>query len=294
MHRLLLTVIGGTFAVVLGAPRSTLHAQIVASERAMVAQTVDGTRITVDYARPRARGRTNIYGGMEPWGRSWTPGADDATTFAVNKPVQLLGLTVPAGRYSVWFVPREHEAWSFVLDPRDTLFHTAFPDSTPQQLRATFRPYDVAHTEALTFDFPEVTITGATLRFRWGTKGADFPITVTPTLPFTVSAADAAPFLGAYDFTWIDTTQAIAPTVFTVERRDDRLFGVWDPPLFGTQREMQLLTNGPDRFAYGWYRDGSLWATNPELNIVFERENGVVTGFVYRTEDREIARGRRR
>jgi hypothetical protein len=56
-----------------------LPAQIVASERAMVAQTVDGTRITVDNSRPRARGRTNIYGGMEKWGTTWTPGADDAT-----------------------------------------------------------------------------------------------------------------------------------------------------------------------------------------------------------------------
>ena len=53
-------------------------AQIMASERAMVAQTVDGTRLTVDYSRPRARGRTNIYGGMEKWGITWTPGADGA------------------------------------------------------------------------------------------------------------------------------------------------------------------------------------------------------------------------
>jgi hypothetical protein len=75
-----------------------LPAQIVASERAMVAQTVDGTRITVNYSRPRARGRTNIYGGMEKWGTTWTPGADDATTLEVSRPVQLLGLTVPKGR----------------------------------------------------------------------------------------------------------------------------------------------------------------------------------------------------
>ena len=73
-------------AVLLCAAPRLLAAQIVASERALVAQTVDGTRITVDYSRPRARGRTNIYGGMEKWGITWTPGADDATTLEVSKP----------------------------------------------------------------------------------------------------------------------------------------------------------------------------------------------------------------
>jgi hypothetical protein len=69
----------------------------------------------------------------------------------------------------VWLVLREHEPWTFVLDPRDSLFHTEHPDSTPQQLLAPITPVDVAHTEALTFDFPSITNTGVTLRFRWGT-----------------------------------------------------------------------------------------------------------------------------
>jgi hypothetical protein len=74
----------GAMVVALLAPVMA-GAQIVASERALVAQVVDGTRLTVDYSRPRARGRTNIYGGMEKWGRAWTPGADDATTLEFNR-----------------------------------------------------------------------------------------------------------------------------------------------------------------------------------------------------------------
>ena len=124
-------------------------AQIMASERAMVAQTVDGTRLTVDYSRPRARGRTNIYGGMEKWGITWTPGADDATTLELSKPVQLLGMTVPRGKYSVWLVLREQGPWTFVLDPRDSLFHTDHPDSTAQQWRAPVMPMRVPHSTRL-------------------------------------------------------------------------------------------------------------------------------------------------
>jgi hypothetical protein len=231
---------------------------------------------------------------MEKWGTTWTPGADDATTFEVNRPVQLLGLTVPAGRYSVWLVLREHEPWTFVLDPRDTLFHTDHPDSTAQQLRAPVTPVEVAHTEVLSFDFPSVTNTGVTLRFRWGTKGVEVPITVQTTLPVTVTELEAAPYVGDYTYAWADTTDSPPPSRFTIVRRGDQLFGVWDPAQFGTMREMQLLRNGADRFAYGWYRDGALWATNPDLNLVFERENGVVTGFTYRSSDQVIARGTRR
>jgi Protein of unknown function (DUF2911) len=269
-------------------------AQIVASERATVSQTVDGTKISVDYSRPRARGRTNIYGGMEKWGTTWTPGADDATTLDVNKPITVLGLTVPKGRYSVWFVLREREPWTFVLDPRDTLFHTDHPDSTAQQLRATFTPHTVAHTEVLTWEFPAVSTTGATLAFRWGTMGAEFPLTVMPSLPLMVGEAEAAPFVGEYTYAWTDPESKEKPSRFTVVRRDGKLFGVWEPAQFGTMREMQLLPNGPDRFAYGFMRNGELWSTNPRMNVRFTRTNGRVSGFEYGDGTEVFARATRK
>lgn len=269
-------------------------AQIMASERAMVAQTVDGTRLTVDYSRPRARGRTNIYGGMEKWGITWTPGADDATTLELSKPVQLLGMTVPRGKYSVWLVLREQGPWTFVLDPRDSLFHTDHPDSTAQQWRAPVMPMRVPHTEVLTWSFPAVSTTGATLDFRWGTMGVEIPITVPPSLPLTVSAEEAAPFVGDYTFTWVDSTATEKPSRFTVERRGMQLFGVWDTPQFGSMREMQLLAHGPDTFAYGFVRNGELWSTNMRMTIRFQRRNGRITGFEYGSGPELFARGVRR
>ena len=72
-------------------------AQLVPSEKALVAQTVDGTRMTVEYSRPRMRGRTTLLGTVEPWGRAWTPGADDASTLDVGLRVRVLGSRVRAG-----------------------------------------------------------------------------------------------------------------------------------------------------------------------------------------------------
>jgi len=39
-----------------------LEAQIRASELGTVSQTIDGTVISVEYSRPRARGRASLFG----------------------------------------------------------------------------------------------------------------------------------------------------------------------------------------------------------------------------------------
>lgn len=256
------------------------HAQIRASERATVAQNVDGSRITVDYSRPRARGRV-IYGNLEPWGRAWTPGADDATTLEVSRPVQLLGMTVPKGRYSVWLVIEETGPWTFVLDPRDTLYHTAFPTPTPEQYRAPITPITVPHTEVLTWDFPEVSTSGAVLEMRWGTQAVRVPISVTPTYAMTITEAAAAPYLGTYDFTWTDPDNKEPRSQFTIIWRDGRLVGQWTPAQFG-MTETWLLGDGPDRFVRSLVRNGELWATIESSAFVFQRSNGLVTGFELR------------
>jgi hypothetical protein len=81
-------------------------AQIRASERGSVSQTLDGTTITVDYSRPTARGR-ELFGALVPWDVTWTPGANWATTLEANKDIRINGVDVAAGRYSVWMTPRD-------------------------------------------------------------------------------------------------------------------------------------------------------------------------------------------
>ncbi|HEX9484759.1 MAG TPA: DUF2911 domain-containing protein, partial [Gemmatimonadaceae bacterium] len=67
------------------------HAQIRASEPATFTQTIDGTKITMQYSRPRARGRETLFGSSDVvrWNEVWTPGANYATTLEVSKPVKL-------------------------------------------------------------------------------------------------------------------------------------------------------------------------------------------------------------
>jgi hypothetical protein len=130
------------------------QSQIRGSERGSVSQTLDGTTITIDYARPVARGR-ELFGGIVPWNVVWTPGANWATTLEADKDIRLNGVEVPAGRYSVWMIPRPDE-WTLTLNPNPEIFHFLKPDSAADQIHVAVQPEESHHSEMLTWSFPQV------------------------------------------------------------------------------------------------------------------------------------------
>ena len=175
------------------------QAQIKASERGGVHQTIDGTTITIDYARPRARGRAPLFGGdVVHWDHVWTPGADWATTLEIDKPVQIQGNDIPVGKYSVWFVVKDTTAWEVWLEPKDSLWHIPEPERTDEQIHfmADVEQRDVSF-ETLTWWFPETKMTGTTLAMQWGTTYVPLHITVEMSFQMTVSAELAASVVGS-------------------------------------------------------------------------------------------------
>jgi hypothetical protein len=173
-------------------------AQIVASERGSVRQTVDGTVITVDYSRPSLRGRRDIFNTEVPRNKLWTPGADSATTISFSKDVAIDGTPVPAGRYSVWMVTNRAD-WQVILDPDAGMFHVPHPEPDMDQVVFTVKPDTAAPlVETLTFSFPAVRSTGADLRMHWDRTAVDMAVTVQPTRILTVTEEEASPYLGRY------------------------------------------------------------------------------------------------
>lgn len=169
-------------AIVAGiAVATTASAQIRPSELASVAQTVDGTRMSIEYSRPRARGRSPLFGTrIVPWDETWTPGANYATTFQASKDVKINGKAVPKGTYSVWMVPRKDGDWTLVLDPRARLFHTVHPDSTADQIRLPVKVTQEPAIDPLTWSFPEVRDDGVIVSMQWGTYRVSFDVAVMP------------------------------------------------------------------------------------------------------------------
>lgn len=85
-----------------------------ASPHDTVSATINGKKITITYGRPYKKGRV-IFGGLEPWGKVWRTGADEATTLTTEADLMIGPLHVVAGTYSLFTIPNEKE-WTLVLN----------------------------------------------------------------------------------------------------------------------------------------------------------------------------------
>ena len=254
MRHAAMTVI---LALALGVPQ-VLDAQVRGSERAEVSQTVDGTQVTVNYARPRLRGRSNVFGTQVPWGEIWTPGANTATKLTVSKDVVIEGNPVPKGSYSVW-IPMTQGDWTLVLDRDTTLFHMFGPKERAGQIRFPVRKEPVLRTDVLTWSFPELRVSGMRLVMQWETTSVPLEIAVTPTQPVEVEPAVGRRVEGRYDLRFKPSPPATDTTItqpepmperftFTVRQDGRMLRGHVEPPFWPGAEDVILVHKADDLF----------------------------------------------
>lgn len=75
---------------------------------------INGHKITITYGRPYLRGR-KMLGVHEPYGKVWRTGADEATTLKTDTDLEIAGLKVPKGKYSLFTIPGENE-WKLIVN----------------------------------------------------------------------------------------------------------------------------------------------------------------------------------
>jgi Protein of unknown function (DUF2911) len=277
------------------------RAQLNASEPASVSQVVDGSKITVEYSRPRARGRTGLFGTEVKFGEVWTPGANQATTLAVSKDAMINGHPVAKGKYSVWMVVQPGQ-WELVLDRDTTLFHTQKPKVRPGQVRFAVPREHHAFTETLTWSFPTVRTSGMTLVMQWDTVSVPLEIKVTPSFTTMVSAEAGQRVAGTYHWLWApafakprvgDTTLTSDPPMkdpkatFTVRYVGGELHATIDPPAFDdpSYGEYVLVQKKGDLYSFGRVDRGELievWDFNA---LQFTVANGRPDSFEVRGTD---------
>ena len=260
----------------------TAAAQIRASERGEVTQTLDGTTITIDYARPSARGR-HLFGTVVPWDVVWTPGANWATTLEANRDVRINGVDVAAGAYSVWMTPRENDAWTLTLNAETEFFHFQKPDPSLGAYQIEIEPQPGSHVEMLTWSFPNVSGDYALLEMQWGSVRAPMVVLAQPTEPAVLAAEEREGFIGRYA---LDVAPGVGwplEAELVVSENEDGLLRAWMsfPVHPGDEYDFDLVPAGRDRFHAGLYRDGKLF--NVETGFSFEFEvTDVADGVVLR------------
>ncbi|MBC7399785.1 MAG: DUF2911 domain-containing protein [Mucilaginibacter sp.] len=82
--------------------------KVVASPRDSVSGKVKGATISINYGSPSVKGR-KIYGGLQPYGKMWRAGANEATKFTTDKDIMVEGKKLPAGSYTLFVTPGEKE-----------------------------------------------------------------------------------------------------------------------------------------------------------------------------------------
>jgi len=70
----------------------------------------------VFYNRPFKKNR-EVFGALVPFDQVWRTGANEATTFETNKPLQLNEVTLPAGKYTLWTVPKA-STWRVIFNSK--------------------------------------------------------------------------------------------------------------------------------------------------------------------------------
>jgi len=77
------------------------------SARDTVRATIGNAHLSVDYGRPRKRGR-EIFGTVVPWGQVWRTGANAATGFTTDADLVVGSQTIPKGSYTLWSLPTQN------------------------------------------------------------------------------------------------------------------------------------------------------------------------------------------
>ena len=284
------TAVSSIALALLAADPSVAEAQRKASELASVSQTVDGTTMKIEYSRPVARGR-ELFGRLVRWNTTWTPGANWATTFEVDKDIEINGNFLPKGKYAIWMIPRESEDWTVIFHRKARAFHVERPKQDDEQLRFTAKPEQGAHMETLMWYFPVVGPDGATLRMHWGTTQVPMQVSVHPTVVAAqLSAADRVQYTGAYSFDADWAKGARMEVVDSAGRFIARIAGAGldDPPV------LDLIPLGNHRFRSAHSIAGQVVEMSDDGVFTFSLHEGKVESFEMRDKNGKVeARGKR-
>jgi hypothetical protein len=134
--------------------------------------TVTTKNITVTYGRPYKKGR-DIFGKLEPYGKVYRVGADEATTITFKTDGTFGGKPVKAGTYTLFAIPNE-KTWTIILNSQlgqwGAFKYDQYKDKDVLQVDVPVMTQS-APLEQLT-----ITVKGGDLTIAWDTVKVAVPV----------------------------------------------------------------------------------------------------------------------
>lgn len=130
--------------------------------------------IRVTYSRPMKNGRT-VFGELEPYGKVWRTGANEATEIKLYEPITFNGKKIKAGSYSLFTIPGEKE-WTIILN-NDLDYWGAYKyNEKSDVIRFTVPVTDLNSTvEAFTIQFEDKGDNKGSMWLAWDQTAVEVP-----------------------------------------------------------------------------------------------------------------------
>jgi len=138
--------------------------------------SIGAATFTVDYGRPLARGR-KLLGNVIPYGSVWRTGANAATQLTTSAPIAVAGISLPAGTYTLWTLPRP-DGTELIVNRETGQWGTSYRRSEDVGRARMMSDTTRAPVEQFTISIEPVDAGRGTLAMEWGTFRWTAPIVV--------------------------------------------------------------------------------------------------------------------
>lgn len=108
------------------------------SPPAQVTKKVGATTTTINYCQPSVKGR-KIWGDLVPTGKVWRAGANEATTFQIDKDSKINGQALATGKYGFFVIPNEKQ-WVIIFNKVADQWDAFKYDEKQDALRINVKP----------------------------------------------------------------------------------------------------------------------------------------------------------
>lgn len=131
-----------------------------------VTGTISEANIEINYSSPRVKERT-IYGNLVPFDKVWRAGANENTTVAFDKDVQVNGKELAAGKYGFFIIANEDGNWVAIFSNKNDAWGSSSYKQKDDALRLDVKVKTLKESkENLTYKVSEKGI-----KFAWADKG---------------------------------------------------------------------------------------------------------------------------
>ncbi|MES1256879.1 MAG: DUF2911 domain-containing protein [Acidobacteriota bacterium] len=151
------------------------------SPNATETASIGGKTVTIKYAAPSVRGR-KIFGdggliSNDPTYPVWRAGANSATAFHTDADLDIGGLAVPKGDYTLFVDLKDPNAWELIVNKQTGQWGLSY-DKGQDLGRVKMKMSKAASVEVLKYTLKATGGNKGTLELAWETHAGSVPLTV--------------------------------------------------------------------------------------------------------------------